>query len=172
MTDTPQEQGCKDAAPNIYHNLIRMMVYLHRGFNPAKAWPNLPKEPSFPQFRTLMILRHLGPCPLKCLADALGISAAAASEMVERLVDLELVDRRQDPLDRRRVQIGLTRSAIKGVARHEAFILERLTTLMDEIGPQHSCNMSHLFGEIGGFLNTLTDPKTHPQSECLPNDNS
>ena len=64
-----------DVASDIYHNLIRLMVYLHQGFNPSQAWRGLPKEPSFPQFKTLMMLRHLGHCTIKDLAESLGISA-------------------------------------------------------------------------------------------------
>lgn len=123
-------------ASGIYHNIIRMMVYLHRDIDPASAWKELPREPSFPQFKTLMTLRHLGPCTLKELASGLGISSASASEMVERLVELKLIDRQQDPRDRRKVQIGLTRMAVKGVSRQESMIHKRVQQLMHQMGPE------------------------------------
>ena len=120
----------------IYHNIIRMMVYLHRDYDPAKAWTGMSREPSFPQFKTLMTLRHLGPCTLKDLASALGISPASASEMVERLVELKLIDRQQDPRDRRKIQIGLTRMAVKGVSRQESMIHKRVQQLMHRMGSE------------------------------------
>jgi DNA-binding MarR family transcriptional regulator len=137
MAKTPNSNTFEmQSAPDIYHNIIRMMVYLHRDFDPARAWKGLPREPSFPQFKALMTLRHLGPCTLKKLASALGVSSASASEMVERLVDLDLVDRQQDPRDRRKIQIGLTRMAVKRVARQESMIYKRLQQLMQQMGPE------------------------------------
>jgi MarR family transcriptional regulator for hemolysin len=42
------------------------------------------------------------------IADSLDVSNAAASQMVERLVNLELIGRSEDPEDRRVKQITLT----------------------------------------------------------------
>jgi DNA-binding MarR family transcriptional regulator len=42
------------------------------------------------------------------LGDDLGVTCAAASQMLERLVQLELVTRTEDPHDRRLRQLGLT----------------------------------------------------------------
>lgn len=45
--------------------------------------------------------------PLKVLARNLGTTAAAASEMVDVLVRKKILERKQDPADRRQVQIRL-----------------------------------------------------------------
>ena len=45
--------------------------------------------------------------PLKLLARNLGTTAAAASEMVDVLVRKKILERKQDPTDRRQVQIRL-----------------------------------------------------------------
>ncbi len=137
------------AAAEIYHNLIRTMVFLHKEFDPSRAWKGLPHNVSFPQFKMMMTLRHIGPCTLKQLAEALGISPASASEMIERLVELELVDRRSDPRDRRRIQVSLTRRAIVGVERHEAMIYKRLDALREQIGPKHAQMWADAFDQLG-----------------------
>ncbi|OPZ09584.1 MAG: hypothetical protein BWZ08_00292 [candidate division BRC1 bacterium ADurb.BinA292] len=113
-------------AGTIYRNLLRVMAFLHRDLDPAKAWKDLGHDVSFPQFRTMMVLRQIGPCSLKELADALEITAASTSEMVER---------RSDRNDRRRIQLSLTPRAAKGVQRHEGLILKRIDALCERLGP-------------------------------------
>ena len=123
-----------DDARAIYRNTIRLMVFLHQGLDHSHAWRGVSREPTFAQFKALMMLRHLGTCGIKDLAAALGLSTSTMSEMVDRLVEQGLVDRRQDPTDRRRVRIELTHQAVKGVTRHEALIIRRLRSLMVDIG--------------------------------------
>ncbi|MBU1879001.1 MAG: MarR family transcriptional regulator [Chloroflexi bacterium] len=51
---------------------------------------------------------HRGPSSVSDLGDDLGITSAAASQMLERLVQQELILRSEDPHDRRVKQIVLT----------------------------------------------------------------
>lgn len=55
-------------------------------------------------------LMHIfkGTCGVSDIGDDLGISSAAASQMLERLVQQDLVTRSEDPRDRRVKQIVLT----------------------------------------------------------------
>lgn len=63
---------------------------------------------SVPQFRTLLFLgRHRG-ASLSSVARHLGVAAATASAMVERLVQRKLVSRAIHPEERRRVILELT----------------------------------------------------------------
>ena len=65
---------------------------------------------SVPQFRTLNFLgRHRG-ASLNAVSAHLGVTAATASAMVERLVRRELVHREANPEERRRVRLLLTRA--------------------------------------------------------------
>ncbi len=63
---------------------------------------------SIPQFRALLFLRREPNAGLGTTAEYLGITAGAASELIERLVRQGLVDREADPHERRRVQLRLT----------------------------------------------------------------
>ena len=51
-----------------------------------------------------------GPMRLNDLAERMGISAPTASRAIDALVSLGLVDRLQDPDDRRALRLGLTSS--------------------------------------------------------------
>lgn len=63
---------------------------------------------SIPQIRALSYLsRHPG-SSLSELADYLGVSNAASSSMIERMVQKKLVIRQDDPQERRCVELSLT----------------------------------------------------------------
>ncbi len=65
---------------------------------------------SMPQFSILMRLYHHGPCGLADVSEKMEITAAGASQLVERLVHNGFVQRAEDPRDRRAKQLTLTES--------------------------------------------------------------
>ncbi len=56
---------------------------------------------SMPQIGALFHIRSKGSCGVTDVGDDLGVTSAAASQMLERLVQNGLVQRREDPDDRR-----------------------------------------------------------------------
>jgi DNA-binding MarR family transcriptional regulator len=62
---------------------------------------------SMSQIGSLFLIHH-GKSSVSEIADGLGITSAAASQMLERLVQQELIIRLEDPSDRRVKQIMLT----------------------------------------------------------------
>jgi DNA-binding MarR family transcriptional regulator len=63
---------------------------------------------SIAQFGTLFQIQRMGCIGVTDLAGDLGVSSAAASQILERLVQQELILRSEDPHDRRGKQIVLT----------------------------------------------------------------
>jgi DNA-binding MarR family transcriptional regulator len=63
---------------------------------------------SMPQISTLMRLFYHRAAAVSDIGAAMGVSNAAASQMIDRLVQLGLIDRREDRLDRRVRQVDLT----------------------------------------------------------------
>lgn len=57
---------------------------------------------------TLFHLNHQGQAGVSDLGQALGVSSAAASQMLDRLVEEGLIERVEDPQDRRMKRITLT----------------------------------------------------------------
>ena len=84
-----------DRGLTLYRDLSRVLH--ERG---APAW--LQTELTFAQLRALFTLADYGPTPIGGVASRLGIGLPAASSLVDRLVEQGLVQRREDPLDRRR----------------------------------------------------------------------
>jgi DNA-binding MarR family transcriptional regulator len=56
---------------------------------------------TFPQIIVMYALTWLGPLPMSTLAQKLRLSAAATSQLVDRLVEGAFVSREEDPEDRR-----------------------------------------------------------------------
>lgn len=63
---------------------------------------------SMPQFFLLMQVHYKKQCGISDLSEHMEVSAAAASQTVEKLVQSGLLDRAEDPSDRRAKQITLS----------------------------------------------------------------
>ena len=63
---------------------------------------------SMPQFSTLMRLYYHGGCGISEISAHLDVTAPAASQMVDRLVQTGLLERVEDPNDRRAKQVTLS----------------------------------------------------------------
>ena len=63
---------------------------------------------SFSQVHILMSLFHGKPCGVSAVGEEMGVTNAAASQAVERLVQMGLLHRSEDPGDRRSKRLGLT----------------------------------------------------------------
>ena len=63
---------------------------------------------SVPQFRVLVMADADEPLTLSAVAEGLAVHASNATRTVDRLVEAGLLDRRDNPADRRQVQLTLT----------------------------------------------------------------
>ena len=63
---------------------------------------------STPQFSILMQLHHRGTCGMSEVSEQFEITPAAASQLVDKLVQNRLVQREEDPNDRRAKSLKLT----------------------------------------------------------------
>ena len=65
---------------------------------------------SMSHFGAIFYIYHSGSCGVTEVGDHLGVTTAAASQMLDRLVHLGLVSRAEDPDDRRVKRIELTKA--------------------------------------------------------------
>lgn len=63
---------------------------------------------SAPQFSLLMQLHHRGICGMSQISEQFEVTPAAASQLVDKLVQSGLVHREEDPQDRRAKSLRLT----------------------------------------------------------------
>ena len=107
-------------------------------------------ELSASQVNILMRLHFGGKCDVSDIGASMGVSKAAASQTVERLVQRGLLERVEDPADRRFKQITLT-------ARAEALVersFEARYRWMDELSRALSPKQQQ---EIAAALKALTE---------------
>ena len=116
-------------SPPISQSLRSWMdIVMHRSM---RGWMHFAKSTglSMPQFSILMQLHHKGPCGMSEISERFDITAAAASQLTEKLVQGGYIERAEDPNDRRAKSIELTP---KGKELVEAGMTERYRW-MDEL---------------------------------------
>ena len=88
--------------PILFSQSLRawMDIFMHRSM---RGWNHFAKSTglSMPQISILMQLHHKGPCGMSEVSNRFDISAAAASQLVEKLVHAGYLARAEDPSDRR-----------------------------------------------------------------------
>ena len=84
-----------------------MDVFMHRSMS---GWKQFAKSAglSMPQFSILMQLHHRGAFGMSEVSERFEITAAAASQLVDKLVQNGFVQREEDPKDRRAKSLNLT----------------------------------------------------------------
>lgn len=106
---------------------------------------------SVPQLVTLGYLRDHPGASLSELATQLGIGLPSASTLVSRLVELGHVDRREDPAERRRTVLTLTR---RGKAQLQAALKVSGEELADRLRSLPARDLERL-GQAMAVLRTL-----------------
>jgi DNA-binding MarR family transcriptional regulator len=85
------------------------------------------------QIRVLFRLRNRGPMPSSTLATGLAVTLPTVTSVIDRLVAKELVERSDDPADRRRVIVGLTPAGREIVERIQQGRRARLSRALDAL---------------------------------------
>jgi len=93
-----------------------MDVFMHRSM---RGWSHFAKSTglSMPQFSILMQLHHKGACGVSNISERFDISNAAASQLVEKLVQAGYLARAEDPNDRRAKLLTLSAKGQKLMAQ-------------------------------------------------------
>ena len=84
-----------------------MDVFMHHSM---RSWHLFARSTgiSMPQFGILMQLHHTGNCAVGDISERFDITNAAASQLVDKLVQGGLIQREEDPDDRRARRLNLT----------------------------------------------------------------
>ncbi len=157
-----------DQARFIY-DTVRMM---QRHVIPSAVAPSSPGAPALeltmPQAHTLKSIRQRGQVGIKELAAAMDVSAPSASAMVDRLVELGAVTREHSQLDRREVVVQATAAGEQTIDLIEAFILQSIAELLEEIGPEHAqmwCDVHTKIREVLAAQHAISDDAVSVSAE-------
>lgn len=113
------------------------------------------------QFKGLMHLAEM-PMTIGQLAGALGVGKPAASILVDRLVQLDLVERTEDPLDRRRTIARLTGQGDDIVTRLRQGSRDRLRGWMAQLSDDDLAALVQGLSALAGAAQTATVPARIP----------
>ncbi len=103
---------------------------------------------SVPQFRTLLYVRRVPGTSLSGIADHLGITLPAASELVARLVHQGFLARSRDQAERRRIQLELTDAGRATLAEMEARTKEWLRAVLARTDPERRTALVAALGDL------------------------
>ena len=137
---------------NPHHRAQVNVLYTSNWLNHRTMLTLKPHGLSLQQFNILRILRGRGgkPATVKLLTERMLDKMSNASRLVDKLKDKGLVDRRECPSDRRRVDIVITEKGLDLLAEAsrsvESDVEARFTNLNDEEATQLSFLLDKLRG--------------------------
>ena len=113
--------------------LVELMERMSFHMRPRSlgGWQDL--ELTMPQARTMFLLNRQGPTRMGVLSEHLGRGLPSVTGMVDRLVNKGLVERVEDPSDRRVVACRLTDEGKRAVERFWQVSRERRLALADAL---------------------------------------
>jgi DNA-binding MarR family transcriptional regulator len=118
-----------------------MDAFMHRSM---REWGRFAKSTglTMSQFSVLMQLHHKGPCGMSEISERFEVTPAAASQLVEKLVQAGYLERSEDPSDRRAKLLSLSPS---GAQLIEQGITERyrwMDDLVKTLSPEEQAKVS------------------------------
>ena len=137
-----------------------MDIFMHRSM---RGWGRFAKSTglSMPQFSVLMQLHYRGACGMSKISEGYDITPAAASQLVDKLVQSGFIQRVEDPADRRAKLLSLTD---KGTQLVQQGIEERYRWV-DELAAKLSAEERV---QVSDALNIMTRAAQELESEPVP----
>ncbi|HEY9594786.1 MAG TPA: MarR family winged helix-turn-helix transcriptional regulator [Spirochaetia bacterium] len=103
---------------------------------------------SMPQFGLLMRLYHRGSCDVSEIGRGFGVTSAAASQLVDKLVLAGLVVRTEGAVDRRRRTVGLTERGRDLIAKGFEMWSDWVPELLESLGAEGRRKASELLPSL------------------------
>jgi len=97
---------------------------------------------TYNQYKTLLSLSDMGPCTLNTLSRELGVAMSSASQMVDRLVAMGLVERAPGDSDRRSIILTSSVEGERLLEKVKEEILLRYQKLFRHLGTSEQANLA------------------------------
>ena len=110
----------------------RVMMAIRGGT--GSAW--LESDVTIAQIKALMYIAREGPTIISDVADAFGVGRPAASVLVDHLVERGLVERSEDPEDRRRTIVRLSTRGEELVTQFHEAGRERMRKCLSQLAEE------------------------------------
>lgn len=130
--------------PTIMRTMGRIRSLVHEGM-----------DLTYNQYKMLLTIDDKGRCPLNILARELQIAMSSASEMVDRLVQLGLVNRATDEGNRRQVIIFTTERGNELIRDLQQGIIGNYRSLLRRLPEQDRERLVQAFETLADVLGRL-----------------
>jgi DNA-binding MarR family transcriptional regulator len=97
---------------------------------------------TYNQYKALLSLSDMGPCTLNALSRELEVATSSASQMVDRLVAMELVERSTADGDRRSIVLTTSARGEELLETVKEEILRRYQELFQHLGTAEQANLA------------------------------
>ncbi len=111
--------------------VLDLQLDMYRSLRPAREW--LEVDLTMPQLKVLFLLYWEQAASMSKLASSLGVTLSTVTGIVDRLVEHTLVQRQEDPQDRRLVLCRLTDKGAATVDRLNQAGRDRLASVLEEL---------------------------------------
>jgi DNA-binding MarR family transcriptional regulator len=116
---------------------------------------------SMPQMKALFLIATGGEIHMSALTARLGVSISTVSGLVDRLVDHDLVARRDDPVDRRQVILAPTQAGQALVDRFRELGSAQFRGLLERLAPDDVAAVGRAIAILAGAADAAA-AKTPP----------
>lgn len=121
------------ARPDLIEQAVNQHFELLRAMHAESTDDWMQVDLTLAQIKALFALWHQAPLTIGALGERLGVGVPTASHLVERLVQLGLVERREDEADRRRTHVSPSAAGAALVDRLRAVRGEQLRRWLERL---------------------------------------
>jgi DNA-binding MarR family transcriptional regulator len=116
-------------------------TFMHRSMRDFRRWMD-DYGLSMSQINVLMRLYHHDVAGVSDIGTYLGVTNAASSQLIDRLVQMRLLERTEDPVDRRAKQIRITEEGRSLVERSIRARLDWMKELTGSLTPDQQLQIA------------------------------
>jgi len=104
------------------------------------------------QYQTLILLSVHGHLTVSELCEKLTLAPSTCTELVNRLLQLGLVEKHSEEVDRRQVGIKLTEQGVEVMHQRQRDVVTMFERLLDNFSPQEADELVKSFAKIHDLL--------------------
>ena len=124
------------------HTIAQLYPRLMRAMGHLRGVLDETMDLTYNQYKALLSLSDMGPCTLNALSRELEVATSSASQMVDRLVAMGLVQRTAGDSDRRSIVLTSSPEGETLLEKVKEEILLRYQELFQHLGPTEQANLA------------------------------
>ena len=124
------------------HTIAQLYPRLMRAMGHLRGAVDDTMDLTYNQYKALLSLSDMGPCTLNALSRELDVATSSASQMVDRLVAMGLVERTAADGDRRSIVLTSSQEGERLLEKVKEEILLRYQDLFRHLGGAEQANLA------------------------------